>query len=114
MFCQNCGNEMDGMVCSNCGWTPKPVQQNYSSGRKVKKKDSVLSIVSCVLTFVSGFVIPLLSVGGIVCGLIDLCINDKSKRHLGSWFGVIFGACIMIFYLWYLQDLMKNPMKIFR
>lgn len=61
-----------------------------------KKKDSVLSIVAAVFSlFTITFFI------GIIIGLIDLGINDKNKRHLGSWFAVIWGiiAGIVLFIL---------------
>lgn len=118
MFCQNCGAEMQGKFCGKCGWTAQPqvevVQHIQTSGKKEKKKDSVLSIVSCVLTFVSSFIFPMLSIGGIICGLIDLCMNDKSKRHLGSWFGIILGVLVIVAYEAWLKDIARNPMQLFR
>lgn len=108
MFCQNCGKEMDGNFCSNCGWNPHI--QEERSAKHSNTVDSVLSIVSCALTGVSIFFLPILSVGGIVCGLVDLCISDRSKKHIGSWFGLIMGIIVMIFYV----SRLENMLRIFR
>lgn len=52
------------------------------------KKDSALSIWAAIL----GFFTFTCFIGGIL-GIIDLCINDKTKRHLGSWFAIVF--CVL-------------------
>lgn len=112
MFCQNCGNEIEGNFCSNCGWSPH--RQEERPAKRSNTVDSVLSIVSCALTGVSIFFMPILSVGGIVCGLVDLCISDRSKKHIGSWFGLIMGIIVMIVYITYINDIIHNPLKLFR
>ena len=58
---------------------------------KKAKKDSVLSIWAAILAF---FTCTCL-IGGIL-GIIDLCINDKTKRHLGSWFALVFCAIYLL------------------
>lgn len=59
---------------------------NVGNVRK-KKKDSVLSIIAAVFSlFTVTFFI------GIIIGLIDVGINNKEYRHLGSWFAVIYGV----------------------
>ena len=104
VFCNNCNteNNIGDDYCSCCGiritpyytsesneYLNQPLYQEYET---LKKQDSVLSIIAAVLsiftvTFFFGFIIA----------LIDLGINDKTKRHLGSWFSVIFGIIIFIF-----------------
>lgn len=56
---------------------------------KNQKKESTLSIVACVLAF---FTVTFFF--GLICGMIDLCMNDKNYSHKGSWFAVIFGIII--------------------
>lgn len=58
---------------------------------KKAKKDSVLSIWAAILAFFTCTCV----IGGIL-GIIDLCINDKTKRHLGSWFALVFCAIYLI------------------
>lgn len=107
MKCSNCGAEItDGNFCKNCGAKVNEEQVPVEKEQKpIKRKDSVLSIVSCVLTGVSIFAFNWIAIGGLVCGLIDLCMNDKTKRHLGSWFGVIAGVIVLIVYIMNLQKL---------
>ena len=117
--CPECGKEISDKSdkCINCGFpirgeehttekenyvfcNPYATSENneysnqplYQECGNFKKQDSVLSIIAAVLsiftiTFFFGFIIA----------LIDLGINDKTKRHLGSWFSVIFGIIIFIF-----------------
>lgn len=58
---------------------------------KKAKKDSVLSIWAAILAFFTCTCV----IGGIL-GIIDLCINDKTKRHIGSWFAIIFSVLFII------------------
>lgn len=108
MYCQHCGAEIpDGNYCKNCGARigkgeeeyNDEYEEEYYEKKPVERRDSVLSIVSFVLTLVSIFVFNWLALGGIVCGLIDLLMSDKKKVHLGSWFGVIIGAIVLIYYV---------------
>lgn len=55
------------------------------------KKESTLSTVACVLSI---FVFT--SFVGAILGIIDICINDKSKRHVGSWFAIIVFVIVLI------------------
>lgn len=55
--------------------------------KKQPKKDSALSIWAAILAFFTCTCF----IGGII-GIIDLCINDKTKKHLGSWFALVFCA----------------------
>lgn len=49
-----------------------------------KKKDSTLSIWAIVLSLF-GCTAPI----AFILALVDLCKNDKSKRHIGSWFAIV-------------------------
>ena len=68
----------------------------------VKKKDSVMSIVACVMAGVSCLLPPPaiisfpLILAGLIVGLIDLCKYTKNERHIGSWFAMIFGVLALI------------------
>lgn len=49
-----------------------------------KKKDSTLSTWAIVLSLF-GCTAPI----AFILALVDLCKNDKSKRHIGSWFAIV-------------------------
>ena len=66
-----------------------------------KKTHSTLSCIACAFAGIS-FLLPmilivglLLSFTGMVIGVVDLCIHEKNKKHIGSWFALI----VFIFYL---------------
>lgn len=68
-----------------------------------KKKDSTLSVISCILAGVA-FILPLpiilsfpLALAGAIVGLVDIGTKKKEYRHLGAWFGVIVGIIEVIF-----------------
>lgn len=64
------------------------MKYDYETTLKTQpKKDSALSIWAAILAFFTCTCF----IGGIL-GIIDLCINDKTKRHLGSWFALVFCA----------------------
>lgn len=65
--------------------------ENDLDKKNKKKKDSILSIIAAVL----GFFNITCFVGGII-GIVDLAINNKEKRHLGSWFAIIMCALWII------------------
>lgn len=68
------------------------MKYDYEATLKTQpKKDSVLSIWAAILAFFTCTCF----IGGIL-GIIDLCINDKTKRHLGSWFALVFCAIYLI------------------
>lgn len=107
MFCKNCGAEItDGKFCQKCGAEITQEDKETVEVEQVKrKKDSTLSVVSCALTFISLIIFPWLSIGGIICGIVDVCQKDKTKRHLGSWFGIIAGFIILLFYVVRLENM---------
>lgn len=57
-----------------------------------KKKDSTLSILAAVFSIFTFTIII-----GVILAIIDLCINDKEKKHIGSWFTIIFFGLIILF-----------------
>lgn len=64
---------------------------NPTNNVSKKKKDSTLSIWAIVLSlFVCTCPVAF------ILALVDLCMNDKSKRHIGSWFTIII-CCIALF-----------------
>lgn len=108
--CTECGREVSDKAtsCPHCGCpvsivsvpvTPskpvnsKPMEQvnNQIQQNNTKKKDSVLSIIAAAFALftITCFV-------GLIIGIIDLCINDKNKRHVGSWFAVIWFVIFVI------------------
>ena len=109
MICQNCGTQIEeGMsFCPKCGMkvcqgqqfqNQMPSQGSYFSATNVnvKKKDSVLSIISFLVSFIGCGVFSL--IGGIL-GVIDIIIGnkkkDRSKRY--SVAAVVISVCLSCF-----------------
>lgn len=66
------------------------IEYSGVTDKNEKKKDSTLSIIALVLSlFVITFPIAL------ILALIDLCMNDKTKQHTGSWFTLIISVVII-------------------
>ena len=132
MFCTKCGSEiMDGASfcskcgyrvgatataqtqpqykkCSNCG-TVLPFDAPFCTGcggsfYGQRKKDSTLSILSCVFAGISFFAFGGLALIALILGLADVGINDKTKRHIGSIFGIILGV---IYVAWWVTTFSK-------
>lgn len=59
--------------------------------KKQPKSNSALSVWALILSLLGCTSI----IGGIL-GIIDLCINDKNKKHIGSWFAIIFSALFIL------------------
>lgn len=103
MKCANCKREMrEGLEQVGIGANNQPIVHKFgycdyckiktdidlvNSYQEPKKKDSVLSIIAVILALFTCTAV----FGGII-GVIDLIINDKTKRHLGSWFAIIFSV----------------------
>ena len=115
IICQECGKEFSDKApaCPNCGcpvfynqcfqeqqyynqqnlnyqpvYQQDPnfyIQQMNTQQYNLQKKDSVLSVIAAAfsLFMITSFV-------GFILAMIDLCQNDKSTRHLGSYFSIIF------------------------
>lgn len=78
--CRNCGAELRTGFCTNCGFNNATMKFDETYVNHLnkdiprddgKKKDSVLSIVSLVITFFSMFGFNFLAIGGVICGIID-------------------------------------------
>lgn len=107
--CPECGKQISdkAATCPNCGCPVKEVInerdglsaiRGYEASehpvdyKRDKKKDSAMSIVAAVLTI---FTFTLIF--GIIVGLIDLGIYGRDgKRHIGSWFAIIFGIVLLV------------------
>lgn len=125
MKCEKCGNKMksvskktvdengkvvyrDFPVCEKCNIEVD--MQPSKEDNAEKKKDSALSIVAAVLAGVS-FCTPmililsyLLSLAGLIVGLVDIGINRGKTRHLGSIFAIIVFVLILVIF----QDKMNE------
>lgn len=104
MKCTKCGNEMregqeqigieNGVAVYNtfayCDSCNTKVNLNALKKKNEPKKHSTLSIWACVLslfgctTFIS-----------FILALVDLCQNDKQKKHIGSVFALV--MCVIYF-----------------
>lgn len=96
--CPECGKEISdkAMSCPNCGYVIKQSEQNMpetepNKNKKEKKKDSKLSIFAAIFAFFTWTWWI-----GLILAIIDFVKNkNDGKRHIGSWFAIIFG----IFYI---------------
>lgn len=59
--------------------------------KKQPKPHSALSVWALILSLLGCTSL----IGGLL-GIVDLCINDKSKKHIGSWFAIIFCALFIL------------------
>lgn len=112
--CGRCGTIIKDTdkFCNNCGvpiMLPQNQVQNMQqyqvqNQQQIKKTESALSAVACVFGLIA--VIDILFIGifwyllgpvSFILGLIDLCMNNKSKKHGGSIFGVVLGIIMVLF-----------------
>ena len=138
MKCQKCGNELrlgneqvgvdqnQNLVihqfayCDSCRmkWDLSMQQQSYSNAtndtkiennKKETKKESVLSLISCIIASVifipSAVCISIphilalpLFLTSLILSLIDLGMNNKDKKHVGSILGLIFSIIYFIMF----------------
>lgn len=111
--CTECGKEISdkALTCPNCGCPCVPSQPVSGkaqralvsdSSKPIKKKDSSLSVIACVFSGIAIlcplpiFLSLILTLAGLILGLIDLCINNKNERHLGSGFAIIVGIISIV------------------
>lgn len=103
--CRECGKEISDSAasCPHCGCPVAQVNiqtntqrlEAYNNYGNQKKKHSTLSVWALVLSLFGCTAIV-----AFVLALVDLCINDKTKKHLGSWFALIFtGIYLFVFFV---------------
>lgn len=104
--CPECGKEISDKAasCPNCGYTKneETIERKYDSekGSKEKKKNSSLSIWALVLSLF-GCTLPI----AFILALVDVCHNDKTKKHTGSWFAIIFTSLVsLVFFPTFFSD----------
>ena len=123
--CRECGENISdqAVACPKCGCPVQPIQsafvnpqmqyqnqtgfqqnqqmgfqQNQQMGFQqpqqpiyIKKKDSTLSIIAAACTLFT-ITCPI----GIILGIIDIAAYcHDGKKHVGSWFAIIFGIVIV-------------------
>ena len=100
-YCAKCGGVMNANqnFCNHCGYDGRSSAQIASTQPAPKKKDSPTAIVGCAFVLVAFFVFPFLSIVGIICGLIDLGMNENQYRHLGGWVALIMGIIELALWL---------------
>lgn len=69
----------------------KYIQYTGITPKNAKKKDSVLSILATIFSL-----LVCTSPIAFVLALVDLCMNDKNKRHIGSWFAIIISCGLVL------------------
>ena len=120
IICRECGKEISDQAvsCPNCGCpvfsqknqTKVIPKENINLSKPEKKKDSALSIWACILSLFTCTCFI-----GLILAIVDLAQNDKTKRHLGSWFSVIYSSLIIIVLLFGIigtKDTESNDSKI--
>lgn len=77
------------------------VQQNTQPQEQVKK-ESTLSIIAssfCIVALIIPLPIVLLfliNLTYVILAIIDISMNDKTKKHSGSWVSLILGIIVII------------------
>lgn len=108
MNCKRCGSQLriapeqvavdkQGMpiyhrfgYCDNCRMK-YDMESATTSNTNQKKKNSTLSVIAAVLGLFGCTVFI-----GAIIGIVDLCQNDKTKKHLGSWFAIISSIIVLM------------------
>ncbi len=101
VYCNECGKEVSDKAsnCPNCGnpinVAPIQSQPQYQQQQQpqkpikpAKKPESALGNVAIILSLL-GCLAPI----GFILAIIDLCINNKTKRHETAWGALI--ICII-------------------
>lgn len=69
-FCGNCGAPVGSVVTG---------QNNAAAANNAQAQQSSLGTVSFVLSLISFFTVPVLSIPGIICGIVALAKKDNKK-----------------------------------
>lgn len=108
MKCTKCGKEMregrekvgieNGVAvyntfahCDNCN---QKVNLDTLKKSKEPKKNSTLSVWACALSLFG-----CTSLIALILAVVDLCKNDKTKKHIGSWFALIMCTLYLIVFV---------------
>lgn len=112
MKCRKCGSELrieeefvgvgDSKYSTTIGYCDKCHQRYDFTKEKAENNHSTLSIASLVLTLLT-CTMPI----GFIIGLVDIIKNDRTKKHIASWFSVCIGG-IMVFLLMYKKPTEEN------
>ncbi len=113
--CAECGKEISDKAdkCPNCGCPLNEKDLGVESfkekteTKKEKKKESKLSIWACVLAIFT-CTIPI----AFILALVDLCGNDKEKKHTGSWFAIAMSILIAIALSFSISNSEKKDQKV--
>jgi hypothetical protein len=126
VFCTNCGfnfqaayqyqnqNQNPNIQYGQRQYPQQQYQQQYIPPQYVQqpqepidenKKDSPLSIIACLFSALGVIVSSFFAIIGILLGIIDLAINNKRERHLGSIFAVIVGVIALLYIVLTMQKI---------
>ena len=88
-YCSRCGTRLTSYVeYADNNVNSEKYQADYSN---YKLKESGLSVVAAVLA-----VCTITCIFGVIIALIDILTRDKTTKHRGSWFAIIWFAIIII------------------
>lgn len=91
-YCDTCMQKIDLDETTNSNVINSVSSTTTPNPTSTKKKQSTLSVLAAIFAFFTCTCFI-----GLILGIIDIAMNDKSKKHTGSWFAVIFtGIIIMI------------------
>lgn len=107
IWTERVGTEKNGIpIFHRCAYCDNCKMKKDLDAKQTNKKngDSVLSIISCVFSGAAFILylpviisIPMFFIGFLI-GLIDIGINNKEKRHLGSYVAIVLSILGFIVY----------------
>lgn len=94
--CPECGKEISDRfgTCVNCGYRIKEHSADIESTSTQKGKESSLSVAACILA-----IFPFTAIAGAILGIVDLSKQDKTRKHKGSWFAIIYALVIIFLFV---------------